>query len=181
MILTSTATTQLEESAIWFFGVAGAAVMLVLAAAGILGLLYFILILAPQATQRCGRTLADRNFASFLTGIPLVLVAAVVTVMLAQTGPFLGALSLVGASLVILFGATAASEDLGRRLYFVSGKLGNRSQHLLVGWIIFVLASSLPLVGWFVILPYVLSSGVGSIVLSALRRTPPEAARPKIV
>lgn len=161
---------ELQEAALWFFGIAGWAVVLVVLATMVLGLMFFVLIVAPEASRRCGQTLARRNLASFAMGLPISALAVLGVAILAHVAGPLGALSAAAFGLIVAFGATAASEDLGRRVFYACGKEGNRATRLLVGWPLLFVASLVPVVGWFLIFPYVVGSGVGAIALTAVSR-----------
>ena len=136
------AANQLEESAIWFFGLAAWALTLAVTAAAVLGLLFFVMIIAPEGSRRCGQTLSQRSFVSFIMGLPLVGLWLLGGIVIGHPAPPLGVVVLAGLGLVLTFGAAVAGEDLGRRLFFVCGKSGNRATHLMVGWIILFIASS---------------------------------------
>lgn len=161
---------ELQEAALWFFGIAGWAVVLVVLATMVLGLMFFVLIVAPEASRRCGQTLARRNLASFAMGLPITALAILGVGILGHVAAPLGALGAAGLGLIVAFGATAACEDLGRRLFYACGREGNRATRLLVGWPLLFVASLVPIVGWFLILPYVVAGGVGSIALTAFSR-----------
>jgi hypothetical protein len=66
------------------------------------------------------------------------------------------------------FLARAAAEDIGRRLFWACGKEGSRASHLASGWLVFAFGACFPVLGWFVILPYVSLSGLGSVVMGML-------------
>jgi hypothetical protein len=168
VILALAARDQVSDAAISFFALAGVALFLFLLAAAILGMHYFALIVAPEATRRISRTLATRNFASFVLGLPLLGLGGAAVAILIQAAPAAGAVVLAGLLLTTLFGTACASEDLGRRLFYACGGVGNRATHMLVGWAVCCVGSLMPIVGWCLVLPYVLSSGVGSIVLTML-------------
>ena len=161
---------ELQEAALWFFGIAGWAVVLLVLAAMMLGLMFFVLIVAPEASRRCGQTLARRNIASFVMGLPITGLALLGVAVLSHISEPIGALAFAGVGLILAFGATVAGEDLGRRLFYACGREGNRATRLLVGWPLLFVASLVPIVGWFLIFPYVVGSGVGSIALTALSR-----------
>ena len=60
-----------------------------------------------------------------------------------------------------------ASRSRGRRLFWACGKEGSRASHLASGWLVFSFGDLFPVLGWFVILPYVSLSGLGSVVVGA--------------
>jgi hypothetical protein len=135
----------------------------------LLGILYMTLVVAPNATQRFTGALRERNLRSFLFGVP---VAGVFGLAGAATHKVPALFSLValafGVSLVLAYAATA--EDIGRRLYWSCGKEGSRASHLAAGWLVFAFGSLFPVIGWFVIFPYVSLSGLGSLPMGAFAR-----------
>ena len=50
---------------------------------------------------------------------------------------------------------------------FVSSKGPPGAAHLASGWLVFAFGACFPVLGWFVILPYVTLSGLGSVVVGA--------------
>lgn len=171
---------QVEEAALGFYsagglffvvGVVGGVLLL---AAAVLGILYMLTVIAPGVTERCSGTLRERNMASFLAGLP-ILAAMIVVLTALKANPGLAFISVTLFVTLLLVGWAGASEDLGRRLFWVSGREGTRATHLASGWLVFVFAASFPVIGWFLILPYVSASGLGSMVMSFFRRPAPPA------
>jgi hypothetical protein len=78
---------------------------------------------------------------------------------------------------LLILALAAAAEDIGRRLYWACGKEGSRASHLASGWLVFAFGACFPVLGWFVILPYVSLSGLGSVLVGMLppRRAASEA------
>ncbi len=153
-----------------FMGTGFLASSFVVVGAGIvslLGILYMTMVVAPNATARLSGALRERNILSFFAGFPVVGVFAVFAGVFHRSGP-LTVVNLVAFSVVLLVGFASAAEDIGRRLYWACGKEGSRAGHLATGWIVFSLGSLFPIIGWFVILPYVTLSGLGSIVVGIL-------------
>jgi hypothetical protein len=135
--------------------------------ASLLGILSMTLVVAPNLTQRCSTALRERNIRSFFLGIPTLLVMGGVTAVSLQV-PLLGAVAAVLSGVTLVMAFAAASEDIGRRLFWACGKEGSRATHLAVGWLVFAFGALFPVIGWFLILPYVTISGVGSLVVGAL-------------
>ncbi len=146
----------------------------------LLGILYMTLVVSPNLTQRCSTALRERNFLSFLAGLP---VAAVFLFLLAATQkapPLCAIIGLAfGMTLIVTYAASA--EDIGRRLFWACGKEGSRAVHLAAGWLVFSFGALFPVIGWFVILPYVSLSGLGSLVVGTFssRRAEAPAATAK--
>lgn len=172
------AQQTLEETQHAFYGM-GTFLFFVVAcaisAAAFAGVLAMSLVVAPNVTQRCSEALRSRNFVSFLAGLPFlglfVLFAAI-----GQKAQAVGAIGVVALGVFAIVGLAAASEDIGRRLFWACGREGSRLSHLFAGWAVFFLSACLPIVGWFVILPYVALSGIGSILVQAFRgEAPPRA------
>lgn len=131
----------------------------------LLGILFLALAIAPGATQRFSSALRDRNLLSFFAGIPVIAVFGLSAAALRNhPAPAFVLLILFGIALVLAF--AAAAEDLGRRIFWACGKEGSRASHLAVGWIVFAFGALFPIVGWFLVLPYVSLSGLGSLVVS---------------
>jgi hypothetical protein len=132
----------------------------------LLGILYMTLVIAPNATQRFSGALRERNFLSFFAGIPVFGVFAFLGAA-TQGAPVLQALIGVLFGVLLIMAYAAAAEDIGRRLYWACGKEGHRASHLATGWMVFAFGALFPVLGWFVILPYVSLSGLGSVVVGS--------------
>ena len=138
----------------------------------LLGILAMTLVVAPNATQRISGALRERNVASFFAGIPIFGFFGLTTAIVHKSQVLVAANFLVFGVILILAYA-AAAEDIGRRLFWACGKEGSRASHLASGWLVFAFAACFPVLGWFVILPYVTLSGLGSVVVGML---PPRKA-----
>lgn len=132
----------------------------------LLGILYMTMVVAPNATQRLSGALRDRNFVSFAAGIPVVGVFGLVTAVVHKS-QLLVATNFLVFGVVLILAFAAAAEDIGRRLFWACGKEGSRAAHLASGWLVFAFGACFPVLGWFVILPYVTLSGIGSVVVGA--------------
>jgi hypothetical protein len=141
----------------------------------LLGILYMTLVVSPNLTQRCSTALRERNFLSFLAGVPVTGVALLLAAVL-HKAPALLAILATGFGVTLILAYAAASEDIGRRLFWACGKEGSRSTHLAAGWLIFAFGALFPVIGWFVILPYVSLSGLGSLVVGTFSSRKPEAS-----
>jgi len=158
-----------------FMGMGFLASAFIVGAAGIvslLGILYMTMVVAPNATQRLSGALRERNVLSFFAGIPVLGFFSVTGAVL-HRHPALSALNVVAFGVVLILSFAAAAEDIGRRLYWACGKDGSRAAHLASGWLVFAFGALFPILGWFVILPWVSLSGMGSILVGLLsgRRT----------
>ncbi|MHC4606886.1 MAG: hypothetical protein ACYTAF_08100 [Planctomycetota bacterium] len=142
---------------------------ILMAVAG-LGILYMMMIMAPSVTERCTGSLREKNFLSFLVGFPVFFGMGTVVSLCGSAGPGLQAMSGVVIGFLLLLGWASASEDIGRRLFWMSGREGSRATHLAVGWLVFTCASCFPFLGWFLIFPYVTLSGVGSLAVGVFRK-----------
>jgi hypothetical protein len=133
----------------------------------LLGILYMTMVVAPNATQRISGALRERNIASFFAGIPVLGLFGLTTAIVHKSQALVAVNGLVfGVVLILAF--AAAAEDIGRRLYWACGKEGSRASHLASGWLVFAFGASFPVLGWFLILPYVSLSGLGSVVMGML-------------
>lgn len=133
----------------------------------LLGILYMTLVVAPNLTQRFTGALRQRNIRSFLVGLPVAGLGLGAGAVLTHAAPAIGAAWGLGFLVLLVLGYAAAAEDIGRRLYWACGKEGSRAAHLAAGWLVFMFGSLFPILGWFLIFPYVSLSGLGSIVVGA--------------
>jgi hypothetical protein len=141
----------------------------------LLGILYMTMVVAPNATQRLSGALRDRNILSFFAGIPVVGVFGLTTAIVHKSQVLVAA-NLLAFSVILILAFAAAAEDIGRRLFWACGKEGSRAAHLASGWLVFAFGACFPVLGWFVILPYVSLSGLGSVVVGSLPTRRPAAA-----
>ena len=159
-----------EEMQNLFMSMGAVAASYVVGFAGIvslLGILYMTMVVAPNATQRLSGALRDRNVVSFFAGIPVLGFFGLTTVIVHKV-QVLVAVNLLVFSVILILAFAAAAEDIGRRLYWACGKEGSRASHLAAGWLVFAFGALFPVLGWFVILPYVSLSGLGSVVVGSL-------------
>ena len=156
-----------------FAGAVGVALIV-----SLLGILYMTLVVAPNATQRFTGALRERNVRSFLLGIPVAGGYGLAAAAVQKVPALVSVVALAfGVSLVLAY--AAAAEDIGRRLFWACGKEGTRASHLAAGWLVFAFGSLFPVIGWFVIFPYVSLSGLGALPLGALSRRAAPAPRPE--
>jgi RNA polymerase sigma-70 factor (ECF subfamily) len=129
------------------------------------------LAVAPNVTHRSSTALREHNFKSLLVGTGVTAIFLALLAVVHQVPP-LAFLTLVAYGSILIPAYVASSEEIGRRIYSASGKEGSRAVHLAVGWLVFAFGSLFPVIGWFVILPYVTLSGVGSLLVGAKAKTP---------
>lgn len=144
----------------------------------LLGILFMTMVIAPNATHRFAGALRERNVLSFFAGLGTAIVMLGLLAV-TQGAPGLTVLlsAVFGAALIPAL--AAGSEDVGRRLFWACGKEGSRASHLASGWLVFAFGSSFPVIGWFLIFPYVALSGLGSLVVGALSSRGGPASSPK--
>jgi hypothetical protein len=142
----------------------------VLGSALLLGLMMLLQATAPDLVARSAAGLRERPYLSLGAGIALAACLGTLARFAAPAAPFALAI-FTGLG---LFGLAATSENLGRRIAWISGKEGARFSHLVTGWLVFAGASCVPYVGWLLILPWGVLSGLGSLVVGlAVRPAPP--------
>lgn len=88
--------------------------------------------------------------------------------VVALVGLLIGALL----ALALVMGLSASVQLLGRRL----APTGTRVQQSLAGSSMVILAALLPIIGWFVLLPYLILLGLGALIISQRRQRPPQAS-----
>jgi hypothetical protein len=71
-------------------------------------------------------------------------------------------------SIVLSFGLAGMVNVLGERIFSES----NASRRTIAGTVTLTFACALPLVGWFVLLPYVALTGFGAVILGFFQRDP---------
>jgi hypothetical protein len=176
----ATPEKQLEHGFFFFGMIAWGLMGTVALIASLLGILFMTMVVAPNATQRSTAALRERNILSFAAGVPVF--AGFGLLGAATHGApvvFSVVAVLFGIGLVLAF--ASASEDIGRRLFWAIGKDGSRASHLASGWLVFALGSLFPVIGWFLIFPYVSISGLGSLVTGFLRPKVAPAGPPRDV
>ena len=165
---------NLQEVQHAYFGLGFVAFAFAAASAAIvslLGILFMAVVVAPNATQRFSGALRERNLVSLLSGIPVLGLFAVGGAITHRAQGLAMVTILIFAVCMILAFA-AAAEDVGRRLFWACGREGSRATHLASGWLVLAFGSLFPVIGWFLILPYAILSGLGSLVIGAFPRAP---------
>jgi len=166
-----------EQAQMFFHSMGGLAAAFIVGAAGIvslLGILFMTMVVAPNATQRISGALRERNIASFFAGIPVLGLFGLTTAIVHKVQVLLAVNALIF-GVVLILALAGAAEDIGRRLFWACGKEGSRASHLSAGWLVFAFGACFPVLGWFVILPYVSLSGLGSVVVGMLPGRKPAA------
>ena len=163
---------SLEESQRAFYGVGFVLFAVGVGVAGIvslLGILYMTMVVSPNVTQRFSTALREHNIRSFFVGLPVGAGFTLLLGLFHNAAPLFAVTALVYGVMTVL-GLAAAAEDIGRRLSWACGKEGSRASHLASGWLVFAFGSLFPVIGWFLILPYVSLSGLGSVVVGTFSR-----------
>jgi hypothetical protein len=132
----------------------------------LLGLLVLLQSAAPELLGRAAGSLRQRPVVSLGLGA-LVIAVLAGGAALGRAVPAAGAFSVATFAGLTLFGLAAASENLGRRVLWISGREGSRISHLSVGWLVLFASACVPYVGWFLVLPWGVATGLGSLVLAA--------------
>ena len=172
--LTPEQVTQITAGFHWI-GFVLMATLGIVAVGGALQLL--AMVIAPDMTSRSSGALRRHNFVSFAVGAAIGL-AMIAAGAVCKAIPILALPWIAIASTLGGVGLTAASEDLGRRLFWTCGREGNRATHILSGWSVMALASCLPVLGWFVIAPYLVFSGIGSVAVGLFTGRGEPSGRP---
>lgn len=168
---------QVHDTAVFFFWAAGALVSTVTLVTALLGLLTLTMVVAPGVTARSTGALREHNFVSFFAGAATFAVFGILAIIGSKVH-VLGFAAVSGFTVLALVGLAAASEDVGRRLTWICGREGSRARHLAVGWLVIAAAGCVPVIGWFIVLPYAILSGLGSITVGAFSRgSAPAASR----
>src|SRR5688572_13397025 len=140
----------------------------------LLGLLVLLQASAPGLIGRATGSLRERPLISAGLGVALT-IGLVGLASVGRSSPPAAAFSVSVFAALSLFGLAAASENLGRRIAWISGREGSRVSHLALGWIVFFAAACVPYVGWFLVAPWALTSGIGSILLGVAAPKPQSA------
>jgi len=104
-------------------------------------------------------------FRSFLLGVAvLVVLAAIVYVASLASKPLGGVIAVVLMTLLALITFPMVSQDMGRRIFARSGANHGPVAQLAVGWLVFAGAGITPILGWFIIFPFLTLAGIGALV-----------------
>jgi hypothetical protein len=160
---------QVRDAVVGALGAMSMGLITLVTLASLMGLVLVSLAVAPTLTARAGTAYRLRPFVSFIAGLGawgaiLFLLAA------AHKAPplFLMVSSVSTIAGILAFEATG--EALGRKLFLVAGRDATRLGHVLLGWPAYAFACLVPVVGWFVVLPFGLIQGLGSTIVGCLTR-----------
>jgi hypothetical protein len=131
--------------------------------------IYVVVALAPALTSRMAYAMRSRSAVCLLAGLGATFIVILGAAVL-QAAPALAALWLTLGLVLAVLGFASTAENLGRKIYLVAGKDVSRVTHILVGWPVYFFASMVPVIGWFLIFPYGLVAGVGSIFVGLFVR-----------
>jgi len=136
-----------------------------LAVAVWLSLMIIVQLLFPGLTTCGAETLGNGLFRSFLLGLAAVVVlVGVVFVASLVAKPLGGVLAVVLMALIALITFPMVSQDMGRRIFARSGANRGPVAQLSVGWLVFAGAGMTPILGWFIIFPFLTLAGIGALV-----------------
>lgn len=137
--------------------------------------------LFPGAVEASAERYRRRPVAVTLVGLVVLAPLVVIALGLAGAVPRPGLAQLLrGSLLLLLLPALLGSSGLALRIG--TGLKGERDvaqpwRRVLRGGLVLAPTFLLPLLGWFVLLPWTLVSGFGSVVMGLVRRDGPAAAR----
>jgi hypothetical protein len=137
----------------------------------LLGLLLLLQSSTPDLLGRATATLRERPVLAPAIGLGITVGLAILAAVGKGTPP-VGAVAVAVFAALGLFGLAATAENLGRRIAWLGGREGTRLSNLVTGWLVFFAAACVPWLGWFLILPWGLTSGLGALVLGARYRQP---------
>ncbi len=165
----------LHKTAAWFFWAGGTAISALIAISALLGLFTLTMAMAPGLTTRCSTALRERGFLSFFSGAG-IFGAHFLLLAIGGKVPPVAILAVASASVFTIVGLTATAEDLGRRIAWACGNESSRARNVATGWLAFSAAACVPIVGWFIVLPFGIFSGIGASVVGLLSRSTPAAS-----
>jgi hypothetical protein len=137
----------------------------------LLGLLVLLQSSAPDLIGRAAGALRERPFVSLGVGAGMI-AGFVGLAALGKAVPAAGLFAVASFAGLGLFGLAAQAENLGRRIAWISGREGSRVSNLAIGWMVLFSAACVPYVGWFLVLPWGLAGGLGSLAQAMVRRAP---------
>jgi hypothetical protein len=134
--------------------------------------LIFIQGLFPIRVQKVQATLEAQWKRSFWIGFANTILITIVVVGLASLGNnagffFIPAFVIYGTFLIgLLFGFSAFTQILGDRLFSEDRPVRKAVR----SGTVFLLASLLPFVGWFLLFPYVICLAVGAVIITLFQK-----------
>jgi hypothetical protein len=130
-----------------------------------LSLLIVVQLLFPGLTTCGTEALRKGLFRSFLLGLAvLVVLVAIVYAASLAAKPVGGLLAVVLMIFLALLTFPMVSQDMGRRIFARSDASRGPAAQLAVGWLVFVGAGITPILGWFIIFPFLTLAGIGALV-----------------
>ncbi|MBI3272496.1 MAG: hypothetical protein HYZ53_26125 [Planctomycetes bacterium] len=150
---------------------AGGAVFFVAALASMLALVALVAATAPATTSRIAAEFRASQAKCFLLGL---VNALFLLFLLVLTRGKLAFVVVPLLALLLLLGTTAVSDELGQRVLALTRSDLSRLGRLLLGASVFYLASLFPVVGWFVVFPYLALTGCGACIAWLFSQRPPE-------
>lgn len=133
------------------------------------GLMLVVVSLFPNVTARQAIVFREHSVLSFFVGL-LVFAAFAVAFKLLEHARAAAFMVFTVCLVLVLLSITSVAENVGRKIYLMAGREGNRITHVLAGWPAFAFACCVPILGWFLILPFGALTGLGSFLLSLVRR-----------
>jgi hypothetical protein len=142
-----------------------------------LSLMIVVQLLFPGLTTCGTEALGKGLFRSFLLGVGVLVVLAGIVFAVSQAAkPLGGVLAIVLMTLLVLITFPMVSQDMGRRIFARSGAIRGPVAQLSVGWLVFAGASITPIIGWFIIFPFLTLAGIGALVQTFWTRKPETTA-----
>ncbi|MBI5367298.1 MAG: hypothetical protein HZA54_09690 [Planctomycetes bacterium] len=143
--------------------------------ASFLALILLIAAVAPAASGRIAEEFRAGQTRCFLLGL---VNAVFLTLLMVVTHGKLAVLVFPALGFLLVLGLTGACDDLGRRVLALTRRDTDRLGRLAAGALVAFFASLVPVIGWFLILPYLALAGCGACVswLVALRKSAPKPA-----
>jgi hypothetical protein len=138
----------------------------------LLGLLVLLQSSAPDLLGRAAAAVRERPIVSLGLGVGMT-AGLVALAILGRGVPPAGAFAAAAFATLALFGLVATAENLGRRIAWISGREGSRGSNLVIGWLVLFSASCVPYIGWFLILPWSVTSGIGALAQAVFKRNSP--------
>jgi hypothetical protein len=129
--------------------------------------------LCTKLVDKAQRRYTERPWRTLFTGLAIGLPATFVAVAAMDTGPGGQFIGFVLASTLILaglLGSTGLARHLGAQLH-TEADANQPWRRVLRGGTVLAVACVLPVVGWFVVLPAILASGLGATVLVLVKRS----------
>jgi hypothetical protein len=128
------------------------------------GLLLAVGLLLPQHAQRAEYRLNTKPIASFFVGVLMIIAFIASGALFAVPNPIgklIGFIGLVGIATMMVIGASGLSRLMATRMIVESTNM-SRFDAFFRSSIIFSLANSFPIIGWFVFMPVAIAVSCGA-------------------